>query len=309
MTSSNCTGDSVATDATTRLSDGEPQLGHERFAVTRAGLSELLGGKPLELPILPSAAAKLMQMSNDPGCDPHALAECIRRDQAIATNLLRLANSAMYSSGSQIVSLQQAVARLGLRKVREIVMIISCRSRVFDAPGFEEEIQRSFRHSLGAAAYAQEIARICRTNVEEAFLSGLLHDVGMPVILQAIIDTHKDNATTIDHQRTIDLATAYRFLVGSDLIEAWKLPQRVAEAIGQQADLSDDGSSVSGLAHIVRLATELANLVLEHDVADEQACNDVRTHASIVNLNLYPKDVDALLDRHGEIRQWVEGAQ
>lgn len=62
-------------------------------------------------------------------------------------------------------------------------MLISCRSKVFNVEGFKTDVRESFDLSLATAALSQEIARVRRLNVEDAFLCGLLHDIGRPVLL------------------------------------------------------------------------------------------------------------------------------
>ena len=151
-------------------------------------LTERVTKGELELPVLSETSTRLLQLCNDAESSPRDLARYIRQDLAIAGHLLRIANSSLYCGGMPIVSLQQAIARLGVAKLKEIVIVISCGIRVFCAKGFETEVRESFRCSLGVAAFAQEIARQCRMNVEEAFLCGLLHDVGRPVLLQLIAD-------------------------------------------------------------------------------------------------------------------------
>jgi hypothetical protein len=126
----------------------------------------------LELPLLPGIAAQVMQASSDQDCDTKRLSDIIHRDQAMASHVLRLANSPLYMSRMQIVSLQQAVSRLGMKKIREMALIISCESRVFQVKGFETEVRALFRHSLAAGAFAQEIARMRRWNVKRLFSAG-----------------------------------------------------------------------------------------------------------------------------------------
>jgi HD-like signal output (HDOD) protein len=271
-------------------------------------LRTLLVSGELELPVLPEVSAKLLRISNDPNCEANALADLIRRDPSVASHLMRIANSAMYSAGSPIVSLQQAVARLGLRRIREIVMIISCQNRVFDVTGFETEIRKSFRRSLGAAIFGQEIARIRRINVEEAFLCGLLHDVGRPVLLQSLVDLQKEHETDFEAADMIAAVEEFRVRVSGDLIEEWKLPARVANAIRcQETDEAVLGGNQE--AHVLKFAIDLARITLEQDdTADETADNRVCRHCMIPVLNLYPDQVELLLGKRDEVRDWVNNS-
>ena len=123
-----------------------------------------------ELPVLPEVSVQLMQLTSDVNCDPLDIVELFKRDQTLTGHLLKTANSTRYTCGLVVTSIQQAVARLGLLQVREIVMLISCQSRIFNVAGFEKDVRASFDLSLATAAFSQEIARVRRLNVEDAFL-------------------------------------------------------------------------------------------------------------------------------------------
>ena len=141
----------------------------------------------VELPLLPGVAMEVTNVANQENADSRVIAELLRKDQAMAAHVLRVVSSPVYSGRTQIVSLQQAVARLGVQKIREISLAIAFRVGVFKLKGFESEITALFQHSVAAGMFAQEVARVTRRNVEDAFMCGLLHDVGRPVILQALV--------------------------------------------------------------------------------------------------------------------------
>ena len=142
----------------------------------------------LELPILPHVASQVLAMSTSDESNARSLAELLHRDQAIAAHVLRVANSPLYRPQVPIVSLQQAISRLGLTTLREIVITVSMQSRMFNVPSYATEARALWQHAAYTAAYASNIARRCRRNAESAFLGGLLHDVSKPVLLLALAD-------------------------------------------------------------------------------------------------------------------------
>src|SRR5438132_707575 len=77
----------------------------------------------------------------------------------------------------------------------------------------------------------QVIARARRWNVEEGFLCGLLHDVGRPVLLQAMVDLHRELGYPLDRQSAFAAMDEFHCRVGKYLTEEWTLPARVAETI------------------------------------------------------------------------------
>ena len=138
----------------------------------------------VELPLLPQVASRVMALTSDPNADAAKLSSLIHQDQALAAHVLRIANSPAYISRSPIVSLQHAVAMLGINLLSEIAFTASLKSGAFQVPGYEEQVKLLWQHSLASGAFAKEVARIRRVNVESAYLCGLLHGVGKPVVLR-----------------------------------------------------------------------------------------------------------------------------
>jgi putative nucleotidyltransferase with HDIG domain len=256
----------------------------------------------LELPILPGTAAQVMQASSDQSCDAKRLSNLIQRDQAMASHILRLANSPLYLSRVQIVSLQQAVSRLGMKKIREMALIISCESRIFQVKGFETELRALFRHSLAAGAFAQEIARMRRWNVEEAFLCGLLHDVGKPVVMQALNDLLGASAERPSRDELFGLVDEFHAMAGSRLVTDWKLPARLSETILYHHS-PELATTATQTALMTQFANDLSHLSVGPRTVDEDS---IRKHPTLVPLNLYPNEVDSLLARRQEVTSMVE---
>lgn len=268
------------------------------LARTVAGM--LLKGE-LELPILPEVATKLLRMCNDPDVDGPQIAALIRRDQTIASNLLRIANSAVYSSGTPIVSLQQAIARLGILKIREIVVMISCKNRVFDVKGYEDEVRVSFKQSLAAAAFSQEIARALRKNVEDAFLCGLLHDIGRPVLIQAFVDAERKGMVDFERDIMLSVVEKMQVNVGGELIEKWQLPSKIAAAVRDHIDPKSKNAD----ANLLHFAVDMVRHLFDNDSENDDS---LRQHPMIPILNLYPDQLSEILDKQDEILAWVESS-
>ena len=100
--------------------------------------------------------------------------------------MLRIANSPAYAPTDPIVSLQQAVTRLGIGKIREIVLLVIANSQELSIPGWDERVDNMFTLGLASGLFAKRIAKERRWNAEEAFLCGLLHGIGLPILLDAL---------------------------------------------------------------------------------------------------------------------------
>ena len=138
------------------------------------------------MPLLPAVAGQVLSLARSQDTRAAELAQVIHSDQSLVSHVLRVANSAAYGWNAQIVSLHQAVARLGFERIAEIALAVAVGGRLFRPDRRKAELQRLWSHSVAAAFCAQEAARLLRRNAETAFLCGLLHDIGKPVVLEAV---------------------------------------------------------------------------------------------------------------------------
>ena len=273
-------------------------------------LIERLRERRLELPLLPDVAAKVLDLVNQENADAAQLSAILHGDQALAGHVLRLANSPAYMPRMPIVSLQQAVSRLGMATLRDIVVTVSVHSRVFSVPGFERVIGFLWRHSIGAAFYAREIARLRRRNVEGAFLCGLLHDIGKPVLLTSLLDLQSETRTPLELPAIEAAMEEFHLAVGTLLAEEWRLPEQVRSAVRWHHDWHG-AAAQSEVAMMTCLADRLSYYAVQGGGAEaqQQAADAIRRHEVLQDLNLYPDEVDQLLDKRSEILERVEALE
>lgn len=253
-------------------------------------LAGRIEARRLELPTMPASAARVLAMCQDGSVDAAQLSEVIHQDPAIASNVLRVANSASYVGHQPCSSLQQAVSRLGLQLVTEVATAASMGARLTAGGARSELAADLWRHSVTTAFYTKEIARSRRRNVETAFLCGLLHDVGKAVLLASL---------TADDLRapSEELCAAldeHHVAAGLELAEEWGLPEPVVASIRwhhapESAVLHGD------VAMTVCLADLLSHLASPGGLTAAPTEADLRCHDVLVGLNLYPDEVDRLL--------------
>lgn len=280
--------------------DGDLRLGGV-LASLRSRLLERIRTGALELPLLPQVAMQVLSLASSDDTDSRELADLLRSDPAMTAHLLRIVNSPVYQSMTPIDSVQQATRRLGLAKVRQIALVIACKQRVFRVNGFEPEVYRTFRHSLATALLAQEIARARRSDEEEAFLAGLLHDVGRPVLLQAVADLDAE-PRILDAPAILAVVAELHARVGGMLARKWRLNPSVCEAIAFHHDPLACGPS-NPLPILVNLADNLAVGVLEANDAAESAC---LTHWTLPHLRLAPEAVAAIFAQRVALMQTLQ---
>jgi putative nucleotidyltransferase with HDIG domain len=263
----------------------------------RAELEQKLQAGALDLPLLPGVAMDITSAAAREDVDARAIAEMLKRDASLSAHVLRIVNSPVYSPRAQIVSLQQAVARVGAVKIREIALVIACRAGVFKAKGYEREIDEVFRHSIGTALFAQEIARHTRNNVEDAFLCGLLHDVGRPVLLQALVTLLREAHVNVEREAILELVRELHESAGAALAKAWALPETVVSALSKHHAPSVEQESVP--VRIVALADRFAHLTFAADALTPEA---VSGHPALAALEIYPDVLDKIIKRASVVR-------
>jgi putative nucleotidyltransferase with HDIG domain len=266
----------------------------------QAQLLALLEANELELPLLPNVAWELMELCETEDVDAQRITNIILPDQALASHILRIANSPAYRPTMPIISLPRAVSRLGTRQLCEIAIAVAVRSRLFAVPGYEYELLLLWDHALGTALYAREIARVRRRGVEGAFLCGLLHDIGKPVILQTLTDLQQDIGP-LEPSAVEAIIEKCHTQVGQHLATQWKLAPQVHACIAYhhnslQAPTYLEEVMVTCLADVLSYCT-----VLPEHWEEEH----VRTHPTLPTLQLTPEHIDALLAKRAEVRQLI----
>ena len=213
------------------------------------------------------------------------LPRLIETDTSLAGHIMRVANSPLYRPSSPFVSLQQVIARLGMVTISEIALATALNTDLFAAPGSEDLLEECWQESLRTSAWAREIARLRRTNVEMGFLGGMLARVGMPVAIQGLV------TAGVSGDAVRNLAKHYEVRAGALLGRAWQLPDAVQQCVLHHRD------AVSARQHrdeVLNVAMAIAFARGERPVAE-------LTGAAA----LYPEDLDTLDEQTDSVEAWV----
>lgn len=241
-------------------------------------LRDKVGRGDLELPVLSQAAAEVVSMCIEGATDARTLADALNHDPSLAGHVLRVANSAAFAPVEPVVSLAQAVSRMGLKTVGQIAFGIAVGSRVFHAPGHEEWVREMWRHAALTGAWAREVARVKRASVESAFVCGLLHDIGEPVLLQAAIDLLSKSSTSATRDELEPILLELHAQAGASLARAWKMAPWIVDSIANHHD--DRAASDGPERAILQLADELALCTGSDDEFPERAAACVRNSST-----------------------------
>ena len=172
-----------------------------------------------------------MILALDPDVSVTQLARVTSRDQVLAARMLRLANSAYCAPLQEITTISEAVVRLGTASVRNVVLATCMASRLQSGNTYGAHGRGLAAHGIGTAFLAQLVARVAVVNQEEAFLYGLVHDIGQaarPAAVQGLRPRRRQGAV---RRRSADVIDARHAEFGGRVLREWRLPPVIEEPV------------------------------------------------------------------------------
>jgi putative nucleotidyltransferase with HDIG domain len=220
-----------------------------------------------DLPTLPVVFRQLFAMMQDPDVQAPALAAFIARDQSLTTRILRIVNSALYGSDKPVTSISRAVVIMGFQAVRSAALAASVFEHFAQQTSIVEfPLDRFWSHSVASSCLAREISESRRVaNADDAYVVGLLHDVGKLVMLRYFPHDVDALCRAAQEQRFTWLGCedvlfmVNHATVARAVFRAWDFPGAVVEAIGCHHH-PRAASRHAELAAIAHLADHLAGV-------------------------------------------------
>jgi putative nucleotidyltransferase with HDIG domain len=204
-----------------------------------------------DLPAMPHVASKVLELSADPNTSAAQLQQVISDDQAMTARILKIANSAMYSCSRKIKTLTEAIVMLGFNSIRSLVVTSAARNLYQSGNkrmGLKERLL--WEHSIGTAFGCRLLVQErFPALAEEAFLAGLMHDIGKLVLNLHASEQFDEIVQIVYNENRMFCDTEHEMLgfdhteVGAMLINKWKLSQLLEQVIRdhhQSAALTTD---------------------------------------------------------------------
>ncbi len=223
-----------------------------------------------ELKLFPAAALEIHRIATLPSVTFRDLEGAVVRDPTLAARVLRMANSPFYALSCPVASVGPALRVLGFREVRDLALALALANIGSSArPGRAERYQ----HAMRAGTRARSIARVCAVDSGEAFAIGVLHDIGLSVMLE------------IEESRTLSLLAlgegacdqelamfGYTHAeLGAAILRQWNLPRAVCDAVARHHAASGvDGTPTGSLVALLQVC-HVAEWSGEYASNDERA--------------------------------------
>ena len=214
-----------------------------------------------DLPPLSDAALKVMQLTSQESATTREISQAIVRDPNFAARVLKLSNSAYYGLPRAVSTITDSVSLLGNRTIRSMAIVASTQDALGnEVAGYDLDSGDLWRHSLACAMSAQMIAEyIHYPDTEEAFIAGLLHDVGKVILGTYIKEAMEPIRKYLDEANCTFLEAENAVLgfdhaeIGGRVAKHWNLPIELYQAIAWHHEPFQNGG-INTLAAIVHAA-------------------------------------------------------
>jgi putative nucleotidyltransferase with HDIG domain len=235
------------------------------------------------LPAMPQILLKLIEQCQSDDVGMSELAELISKDAGMAGKILAIANSSAYHRNNRKVGLEHSLMTLGVEMIKTLVISESV-LQVFNnfSHSSSTDLRSFWKHSLSSAVLAREIASAMKyPHLEEAYLAGLLHDVGRLALLSTANKEYAANFLARDDEALSEIEEqTFRIThqeAGAWLIERWNLDSFLSDSVLYHHDAVSRLENTHPLIRIVRLA----HLMSVYDTND----SSVQAAASLCEIN------------------------
>jgi HD-like signal output (HDOD) protein len=279
-------------------------------------VADLVARGELELPPYPAVAFRIARLvrGGDYGLDE--LGRLVSSDQALAADLLRVANSPVYQRGTPVASIPAAAARVGAEELSRLALALGL-GPVAAARGPLAPLRRGVWHdALASGVLCRDLARARHLDADDAFTCGLLHDFGRIIAIAAIerIASGSRPARAMPASFWNAVVDRYHVDIGRTLAMRWELPEVVADTIALHHAQGASDAPCQQLLDIVRTVDPLVGLLSERsslgaaDVAALSTLSESDTDALERTLQGLPAFIasleqPALPEEHA----WLEG--
>lgn len=244
------------------------------------------------IPSMPQVATRFLEIVQDPDFNYQEVVEVLSTDPGTASEILRLANSALFGVTRQVTVLSQAVTLLGIKRVRSLVLGRYIVDSINQKNCTGIDAQYYWRRSLATAVFAARLADTLAPNQrEEAFISGLLSDIGVVILDDALPDRYRPLAEQYQPHGNAELASAEVTLLGTShaevsalVLEHWQLPEVVCDAV-RRHPWEQRAEDTPPLARIIGAADRLAQRLCETPTHPEIVIEDCRTIVEVLELD------------------------
>ena len=208
---------------------------------------DLIRKGAIDIPPLPTEMQLLMDKINNPTLTIDQVVECLT-DPLLASKVLRVCNSPFYGRRGKVGTLRDAVVYIGLKSLMSIVTVNALSGF---SPQHAEQIEQILHHSMMVGMIAKQLARDMGTNHDQAFICGLLHDIGWIVMLEML------SKYDLTKEKRDDLMRVHHTTLGALVAKKWNFSEEIQEVI-KNHHLPEKAEAHQQLVQVIYLSDQLA---------------------------------------------------
>lgn len=268
-------------------------LSCEVGALAFGKLAQQIAAGAFEVPVLPAVAMEVSALVRDPEVEMSRIAKTVIGDQSLCANLLRAANSVYFRRGTAVDSIPAALSRLGLAAVRDLVVGIALRDRVFRPGPFQDVIEDLWKHAQRVAGATRFFPSPGAADADGAYLCGLLHDVGKPLLLTKVLEIQRleDLEDRIVRRSLPVIFETYHAEIADKAAAKWQFPESVRVAL--RCHHHPEPSSSLAVWH-VHFADCLA---MAYETRPGATAEELAREARLERLGLSPAETSSVVER------------
>jgi putative nucleotidyltransferase with HDIG domain len=213
--------------------------------------------QPIELPVFNPVALELLQLLADPETEINNVIETINKDQALTIQILKMANSSAYAGRYKSETIKDSVNRLGIKQITNLAMAASQAAlHASSIPVVNIMMQSLWQHSYACAigCHSLAISTGHRELADQAYLAGLLHDIGKLYLLKAMeqISLNSDTKFELDRETLLDVFSDMHIEQGVRIMYHWGIPALYSSIVANHhAEHADSNDVLLALVRLV----------------------------------------------------------
>ncbi|GFO68247.1 HDIG domain protein [Geomonas limicola] len=269
-------------------------------------IRRLLTTQPTDLPVFHPIAVKLQQLLASPDYKIDEVIGLANEDQSLAGQILKLANSTVYIGRVRTETIKDAVIRLGAHQVSNLAMAASQASlHTSENAVLNRFMQSLWLHSHSCAVGSRFLARTAGYPqlADQAYMAGLLHDVGKLYLLKALERLNKVGVAqaALEPELLLEIFHELHVEQGCRLMEHWNMPKIYYNAVANHHDMNFDTTDVVlTVVRLVNASCKAKGIGLEH-----QPELDVQALPEAALLQLHQDELDDLFELLEETQELV----
>jgi HD-like signal output (HDOD) protein len=225
-------------------------------------LERVIKSPEVDLPRLPRVAQRALALIGSENTNYRKLSELVSQDPVLSADVLRVANSVAFRGIREITTLEHAFSRLGTRELRSLILTRHMKGLVIKTGGAEKSLgEELWQRSLVSAVFMGHLAKRVRLAEDDAFLIGLLHDIGSLALLRIVHDHQKAHGRRVARPIFERLNVHWHEHLGVRLADEWNLPDPLPMLIGNHHGPVDEENPLRKQLMLIELSDVVCSML------------------------------------------------